>query len=234
MVKLNGLIKSNDLNHGAYEWNASQTYNVPAMVFGSDGNLYRALKASINKNPVSNPDVWEDIIKKINDSINETIIKVRDSAFPIGGICAWPSLSNFPMFGITWFECDGSEYDTTEYPELYSILHTNILPDYRGVFLRGYGSHVSTHYGNITHASGNVNELQGDAIRNISGWMASERFSFQTSGAFYYSSSGRRSNVVEWFDSGSGQLNFAANRVVPVANENRPINKAVRWLIKAE
>ena len=80
MVKLSGLIKSNDLNHGAYEWNAGQTYNVPAMVFGSDGNLYKALKSSKGKNPVSNPDVWEDIIKKIN----EVVIKVRDSAFPIG------------------------------------------------------------------------------------------------------------------------------------------------------
>ena len=50
------------------------------MVFGPDGNLYRALKSSTNKNPISNPDVWEDIIKKIN----EVVIKVRDSAFPIG------------------------------------------------------------------------------------------------------------------------------------------------------
>ena len=132
MVKLSGLIKSNDLNHGAYEWNAGQTYNVPAMVFGSDGNLYKALKSSKGKNPVSNPDVWEDIIKKIND----VVIQVRDSAFPIGGICAWPSLKNFPGFGVTWFECDGSEYDTSKYSKLHDVLQSSKLPDYRGVFLR--------------------------------------------------------------------------------------------------
>jgi len=132
MVKLNGLIKSNDLNHGAYEWNSNQTYNVPAIVFGSDGNLYRALKSSINKNPVSNPDVWEDIIKKINNVMED----IKKSAFPIGGICAWPSLNNFPSFGITWFECDGSTYDISVYNDLYSVLGTNILPDYRGIFLR--------------------------------------------------------------------------------------------------
>jgi len=51
------LIKSNDLNHGTYEWNSEQTYNIPAMVFGPDGNLYRALKSSKGKNPTLNPDV---------------------------------------------------------------------------------------------------------------------------------------------------------------------------------
>ena len=109
---------------------------MPSMVFGSDGNLYRALKSSKGKNPVNNPDVWEDIIKKINDAVNETIIKVRDSAFPIGGICAWPSLNNFPSFGVTWFECNGGTFNINEYPNLYSVLGSNKLPDYRGVFLR--------------------------------------------------------------------------------------------------
>jgi len=126
------LIKSNDLEHGAYEWNAKTIYNTPALVFGSDGNIYKALKSSINKNPISNPDVWEDIITKLS----EFIIDIKNKAFPIGGICAWPSLNNFPSFGITWLECDGSFFNPVAYPELYSVLNSNILPDYRGIFLR--------------------------------------------------------------------------------------------------
>ena len=136
MVKLNGLIESKDLEHGIYEWNDKIEYRKPAMVFGSNMRLYQALQASKNKNPINNPDVWEDTIEKINEKFNEILVKVIDSAFPIGGICAWPSLSNFPSFGVTWFECDGSSFNINEYHDLYVILGTNILPDYRGIFLR--------------------------------------------------------------------------------------------------
>lgn len=33
--------------------------------------------------------------------------------------------------------CDGSSFSITDYPELYAILGTNILPDMRGKFLEG-------------------------------------------------------------------------------------------------
>ena len=43
------------------------------------------------------------------------------------------------------------------------------VPNYEGMFLRGRGSRTSTHYGSVTHASGALGALQGDAIRNFSG-----------------------------------------------------------------
>lgn len=110
-------------------------------------------------------------------------------------------------------------------------------PNYQGMFLRGYGSQVSTHWGTVTHSSDGLGAMQGDAIRNITG---SIRAIFTTDSrsadsAFYLSSdvsmgvnnSGDQSdrNVAYTFD---------ASRVVPTANENRPINKAVRYLIKAK
>ena len=52
------------------------------------------------------------------------------------------------------------------YPELVALIGTTV-PDYRGIFLRGHGSQVSTHYGTVTHASASLGELQGDAIRNM-------------------------------------------------------------------
>ena len=52
------------------------------------------------------------------------------------------------------------------YPELVALVGS-CVPDYRGIFLRGYGSQVSSHYGTVTHASAGLGVLQGDAIREI-------------------------------------------------------------------
>lgn len=38
-----------------------------------------------------------------------------------------------------WLYCDGSTYDTSEYPSLYAFLGTNVLPDFREAHLVGIG-----------------------------------------------------------------------------------------------
>jgi hypothetical protein len=37
-----------------------------------------------------------------------------------------------------YFLCDGSTYNTTIYSALFAVLGTNVLPDFRGKFARGY------------------------------------------------------------------------------------------------
>jgi hypothetical protein len=113
-------------------------------------------------------------------------------------------------------------------------------PDYRGVFLRGYGSTVSTHYGTVIHSSGNLGELQGDAIRNITGNMSNTNGGTAgvwdpSSGAFQTINLGRRSILAsnDYYSYIGNGISLSSDRVVPVANENRPINRAVRYLIKA-
>ena len=114
-------------------------------------------------------------------------------------------------------------------------------PDYRGVFLRGLGSVTSNHYGTVTHTSSNLGELQGDAIRNITGTMGGSNsvdvglWDYGT-GVFYQFNQGRNSvaNGRAWYSYVSQGMGFDASRVVPVANENRPVNKAVRYFIKAK
>ena len=54
------------------------------------------------------------------------------------------------------------------YPELVALIGANV-PDYRGLFLRSYGSQNSYHYGTVTHSSAGLGQLQGDAIREIWG-----------------------------------------------------------------
>ena len=104
--------------------------------------------------------------------------------------------------------------------------------------MRGYG--------------GNSNYLgyaQGDAIRNITGYAGLSEFlnptyhgsdhwgvpSYVPTGAFTYSFQGlNKIWQLEWY--GQGKLTnvvLDASRQVPTANEVRPVNKAVRYLIRS-
>ena len=120
------------------------------------------------------------------------------------------------------------------------MLGTDTVPDYRGVFLRGFGSVTSTHYGTVQHQSAALGTLQGDAIRNIYGRFLfddivgiggynsqySPNGAFKVVGSAYYDARSHES----W----NGCLvSFNTSYVVPTANEDRPINRAVRYFIKA-
>ncbi|MBD5646492.1 MAG: hypothetical protein HDQ89_02335 [Desulfovibrio sp.] len=110
------------------------------------------------------------------------------------------------------------------FPELFAVVG-NRVPDLRGYFLRGLGGNSAA-----------LGVSQGDAIRNIEGDMgrmppstnvggnpesgAFATYKYANDGGFYPSATARH-------------MNFSAARVVPTANENRPLNKAVRYLIRA-
>ena len=153
--------------------------------------------------------------------------KNEESGVPIGTVIAWPA-NSLPQESGTWLECNGQS--CAAYPKLVAVLGKSTVPDYRGVFLRGYGSRTSSHYGTVTHQSGALGELQGDAIRNITGNVATS-MSYADGKLFVMGSTLRTFNR-----DGGGPVNatsFDTSRVVPTANENRPLNVAVRYLIKA-
>ena len=107
------------------------------------------------------------------------------------------------------------------------------MPDLRGLFLRGYGAQTSSHYGSVVHQSGELGMVQGDAIRNITGSSGDS----PNSGAYYYGAlaggaGGARKFAGEGLR-GRSAINFDASRVVPTAEENRPVNTSVRYLIRA-
>jgi len=56
-------------------------------------------------------------------------------------VIAWP-LSTLPTDTELdkWLECNGQAVNATLYPKL-AVLMSN-TPNYQGVFLRGYGSHI--------------------------------------------------------------------------------------------
>ena len=159
------------------------------------------------------------------------------SGVPVGTVITWASANN-PNENGTWLECNGQS--CTAYPELVKVLGTDTVPDYRGVFLRGFGSVTSTHYGTVQHQSAALGTLQGDAIRNIYGRFVvddivgiggynsqySPNGAFKVVGSAYYDARSHES----W----NGCLvSFNTSYVVPTANEDRPINRAVRYFIKA-
>ena len=159
----------------------------------------------------------------------------KDTGVPVGTVIAWP-VNSLPQESGVWLECNGQS--CAAYPKLVAVLGHATVPDYRGVFLRAYGSRTSSHYGSVTHQSGAMGELQGDAIRNITGSYTGYEFGatdggWQFDGALYATNdSGYRGN--ENSEDRAIRLRLDASRTVPTASENRPINIAVKYLIKAE
>nr|WP_306532105.1 phage tail protein [Bilophila wadsworthia] len=165
-------------------------------------------------------------------SFNPTTISVKSvgASIPVGTVITWPS-NSWPSDRDNWLECNGQSISSAVYPELVGVVGSTV-PDYRGLFLRGQGSQSSYHYGTVTHSSAGLGQLQGDAIREIWGDILTgaveEDAAF--SGAF------RSAEIGRGGDEGGGDygIYFRASWVTPVAQEVRPVNRSVRYLIRAK
>ena len=122
------------------------------------------------------------------------------------------------------------------YPELVGLIGWNV-PNYQGVFLRGYGGQTSYHYGVVGHWSAGLGELQGDGIREIWGELSylprSRDGEVGQSGSLAFWNEGRNQWMNDAGKAPSGAMNFYASRSTPVVGEVRPVNRAVRYLIRA-
>ncbi|WP_430735326.1 phage tail protein [Halodesulfovibrio aestuarii] len=158
-------------------------------------------------------------------SFNPTAVAVKVDAIsgvPIGGVIPWPS-STPPK---NYLECNGQSFSAATYPKLQAVLGSTAVPNYQNEFLRGAG------------AGRTVGSKQGDAIRNIKGTLSGTGFGHYRGmtygGSFYQAGdTGYRRGT-----SGSGwytpNIGFDASRTVPTADENRPRNVAVMYIIKAK
>lgn len=123
--------------------------------------------------------------------------------------------------------CNGRTIKYSEYPLLVEHLNTVkqtgnprgdvAIPDLRGYFLRGLGGNSSS-----------IDKEQTDAIRNMTGeaGYGLEEGAFAT-GVFRLGrlGVGVPGSHADW------SFSFDASRVVPTANENRPLNKAYNIVI---
>ena len=169
-------------------------------------------------------------------SFDPTTVSVKSTgAIPVGTVISWPS-NSWPSDADKWLECNGQAINSTVYPELAGLIGWNV-PNYQGVFLRGYGGQTSYHYGAVGHWSAGLGELQGDGIREIWGELSylprSRDGDVGQSGSLAFWNEGRSQwmNDAGWAQSGA--MNFYASRSTPVVGEVRPVNRAVRYLIRA-
>lgn len=158
-------------------------------------------------------------------------------AIPVGSYLLYSSNSTTPD---GFLRCDGSALDKNTYSALFEVIGYTygrsgdkfLLPNFSdGKFMRGTGGNAAA-----------LGTAQGDAIRNITGKFqtSAEEFVSETNpntknhrgwGAFQrYDAQGSRPTLNTIGKNLA--YDFDASRVVPTANENRPLNMAVVVLIK--
>ena len=168
-------------------------------------------------------------------SFNPTAVEVTakaTSSIPVGTIISWPVAQNPADWqnsdgSYNWLECNGQSISKTVYPELFALMGGQV-PDLRGLFLRGHGGNSAA-----------LGEQQGHAMRDISAsGSISVGFGGYLSGSGIFKPVGSHKVTVirgtwdnNWSSTNYG-LDLSAGGV-PVANEVRPDNQAVRYLIRA-
>lgn len=153
---------------------------------------------------------------------------------------------------------------SSQYPEFAAKFGTSV-PNYKGMFLRGYGyqDYVQTNGSNngdtsTRHQSGNLGEIQGDAVRNFyGGWSGGLAFfsplseasdpDHRVSGIFLQSGqNGLRGEIKNLrlspsFTTSSETMAVAvmniylkSSRQMPLSAEIRPANMAVKYIMKVK
>lgn len=146
---------------------------------------------------------------------------------PIGSVIMWGAAT--PPAG--WLEMNGQS--TSGYPEL-TIIYGAILPDLRGQFVRGWDNGAGLDSGR------NLLSNQDWAIENITGTLPiplghdGRLLSYGQTGAFYANGS-ISGNSAEGTNTRGATVNkFDSSRVVKTANETRPTNISLMYIVKAE
>ena len=147
---------------------------------------------------------------------------LENGILPVGSIITWALEINPDD---NYLECNGQVVDGNKYPKLYALMHN--VPDYRGVFLRGLGGNSDA-----------LGELQGDATRNFYGtFYATNIGHSETNGVFSMASTGITHENMEYKHQIMSYYRYnldLSKAGIPIATEIRPINKAVRYFIKAK
>lgn len=147
---------------------------------------------------------------------------------PVGSVIAYP-VDSVPDHCM---ECNGAVVSRAAYPELFAVLGTVYgdgdgsstfkLPDFRDRFLRGAdGTNGAV-----------IGAAQGDAIRNITGYIHNvATLDGNASGCVTSSRSEMIYGIPGGTDHRRATYVINASDAVPTAVENRPVNYAVKYCI---
>lgn len=215
------------LQRGVGEWDKDMEYPIGAIV-SLGGIIYIAKSQNINKNPANEATIWDIVAtQKWCDNLFVKKSELKDG-IPVGSYLLYASNSNTPE---GFLRCDGSALDKNTYAALFAVISYTygrsgdkfLLPNFSdGKFMRSIGGNAAP-----------LGTAQGDAIRNIVASLKTDIPLYNYTGAF--AKAPKQGSV----STGNGIRNdldnvidFSASRVVPTANENRPLNMAVVVLIK--
>ena len=203
-------------------------------------NASESIVLKVDNNVVLATRKWSDatFLKK-TDNIDAYTKRESDDKFalkaelkdglPTGAYVLYSSNSNIPS---GFLRCDGSALDKTAYAALFAVIGYTygrsgdkfLLPNFSdGKFMRSIGGNAAA-----------LGTTQGDAIRNITGSISGNGLiggHNDVSGALgFYTKFGNGAVVQSNYSNDT--ITFNASKVVPTANENRPLNMAVVVLIK--
>lgn len=156
--------------------------------------------------------------------------------FPIGMPFFWP-LSSLPNLvlpewsNMVFLKFNNTSFSAATYPRLAKIFPSLVLPDARGVFPRIWDD------GRGLDSGRTLLSYQGDAMRNFIGYIDGVYgpSTANRGGPFYNNAvpseryNTTKSSGVDTYTN----ISFDPGRVVPVANENRPVNIAFNLLVRA-
>ena len=189
---------------------------------------------------------YRELVRQTQEALNQLDARIKQldagGGSPTGSIVFYAA--DTPPIG--WLECDGREIDRSQYAALFNVIGLTYgpgngidsfnLPDLRGVFIRGWD------HGRAEDQDREFGSFQGDAIRNMKGWLGSNFDNIATltgvDGALFYTP-GRTKKYPSSVYPGLTGINeiplyahFDASRVVPTASDNRPKNVALLPCIK--
>ncbi len=216
-----------EVQHTSYSYRFSPTlYMGTGDTFATLSIEYGTGKVKIAAGSQNSAVVYNDLYGTANTVTDRNgHLKVLGAAeysdYPVGSPIPWPQSS--PPNG--YLICNGQSFNKTTYPLLAKAYPSGVLPDLRSEFIRGLDSGRNIDNGRVVLSS------QGDAIREIEGWV--EANTLKAGGVFgntytswtYCSPNGGGRDVM--------RTTFKASNVVPTASENRPRNIAFLYIVRA-
>ncbi len=155
---------------------------------------------------------------------------------PVGAIITWPT-DTIPN-GSPYIECDGKAYDPAVYPELYAVLGHRYgsdgtkfrVPDYRGMFLRGWDHYAGNDPDSTNRTVSATNLTKTDGVGSYQGDQHKEHNHGYTGveGTGHPDGSGDNTSI--------GYVNSYPTKTQlkdEGGSETRPKNLSVMYIIKA-
>lgn len=182
--------------------------------------------AAANAMAAGTPSGLQDSTWLAKDTVMSKQVGQPNSGVPLGSIIVW-SNAGMPADSTNWRECDGQPLGDTAVCKRLGIC---TAPNYKGYFLRGYGGNSG--------ALGVEQEAKTSPHRHIVG-RVSNQWGYDSDGYGSYIP-GREAGTTtygasHWDGWESWQDIYSSlpyEEKATKQNENRPINKAVRYLIK--